>query len=535
MKVQIYDTTLRDGSQSEHIAFSLEDKLHLAERFDAAGFHYVEGGWPGSNPKDLLFFQRARHRNWKNTRIAAFGSTRHSSHRVQKDPNVRALLDAQTPTVTIFGKTWDLHVSRALEIPLEENLLLISETVAYLKNAGKEVIYDAEHFFDGWKANPEYALKTVAAAAKAGADFVVLCDTNGGSLPDEVRLGVRAARGEVRTSLGIHTHNDSDTATANSIAAVEEGCTMVQGTVNGLGERCGNANLCCVIPILELKLKRPCIGKDKVRELTTLSRYVAEIANMHLPNNLPFVGSSAFAHKGGIHVSAVLKHAATYEHLQPESVGNRRRVLVSDMSGKSNVVYKAKELGWKVDLAPEQLGAVVQQLKQKEYEGFQYEGADASFQLLVEGITGRAPQVFVLEGWQVLVDKDREGSLTSQASIKVKVGDEIEHVIAEGNGPVNALNRALKKSLAPFFPFLEKIHLDDYKVRVIDTHRGTAAKVRVLIESTDGKMRWNTIGVSENVLEASWQALIDSARFYIAQQQSRASGRRLRKGRATRS
>ncbi|MBI4455976.1 MAG: citramalate synthase [Acidobacteria bacterium] len=525
MKIFIYDTTLRDGSQSEHISFSVEDKLHVAGRLDEAGFHYIEGGWPGSNPKDLLFFQRARRQQWKRARIAAFGSTRHAKNKVQKDPNVQALLDAHTPTVTIFGKTWDLHVRKALGISLEENLQLISETVAYLKDSGKEVIYDAEHFFDGWKARPDYALKTLRAAEVAGADFVVLCDTNGGSLPDEIKAGVLVARQAVTCNLGIHTHNDSDTATANSIVAVESGCRMIQGTVNGLGERCGNANLCSVIPILELKLNRHCIGKEKVRELTTLSRYVAEVGNIYVPSNLPFVGTSAFAHKGGIHVSAVLKHTSTYEHLQPESVGNRRRVLISDMSGKSNVVYKAKELSWETKLAPEQLNAVIQELKQKEYEGFQYEGAEASFQLLVEDLVGKAPKFFTLEGWQVLIDKNRNGKLRSQASIKLKVGNEVEHVIAEGNGPVNALNRALKKSLSPFFPSIERIHLNDYKVRVIDTHRGTAAKVRVLIESTDGQSRWNTIGVSENVLEASWQALVDGIRFYLGQQQDRSSPR----------
>jgi len=526
MNVFIYDTTLRDGSQSEHISFSLEDKLHLATRFDQAGFHYVEGGWPGSNPKDLLFFQRARRLTWKLARITAFGSTRHAKNRVQKDSNIQALLDAHTTTVTIFGKSWELHVRKALGIPLTENLKLISESVEFLKDAGKEVIYDAEHFFDGWKARPEYALRTLKAAESAGADFIVLCDTNGGSLPSEIEAGVKAARQAVKGRLGIHAHNDSDTATANSIAAVELGCEMVQGTVNGLGERCGNANLCCIIPVLELKLDHRCLGKEKVRELTALSRYVAEVSNVHLPGNLPFVGSSAFAHKGGIHVSAVLKSPSTYEHLEPETVGNQRRVLISDMSGKSNVVYKARELGWKNDIPPDHLNAVVQKLKQKEYEGFQYEGADASFHLLVQDIADQVPQFFVLEGWQVLVDKNRDGELRSQATIKVRVGDQEEHVIAEGNGPVNALNRALKKSLAPFFPSIDKVHLDDYKVRVIDAHCGTAAKVRVLIESTDGERRWSSVGVSENVLEASWQALVDSVRYHLLQHTERAAAPR---------
>jgi 2-isopropylmalate synthase len=349
-----------------------------------------------------------------------------------------------------------------------------------------------------------------------------LCDTNGGSLPNEIQAGVEAARQAVKSRLGIHTHNDSDTATANSIAAVEKGCEMVQGTVNGLGERCGNANLCCIIPVLELKLDHHCLGTEKVRELTSLSRYVAEVANVHLPNNLPFVGSSAFAHKGGIHVSAVLRNPSTYEHLEPETVGNQRRVLISDMSGKSNVVYKAKELGWNNEITPDHLNAVVQKLKQKEYEGFQYEGAEASFRLLVQDIADQVPKFFVLEGWQVLVDKNRDGELRSQASIKVKVGDQVEHVIAEGNGPVNALNRALKKSLAPFFPSIDNVHLDDYKVRVIDAHSGTSAKVRVLIESTDGERRWSTVGVSVNVLEASWQALVDSARYHLLHHSDRA-------------
>jgi 2-isopropylmalate synthase len=527
MKISIYDTTLRDGSQSEHISFSLADKLHIAARLDEAGLDYIEGGWPGSNPKDLLFFQRARRRPWKHARVVAFGSTCHPRNKVRKDANLQALLDAGTPAVTIFGKSWDLHVRKALGISLEENLRLISESVAYLKYSGKEVIYDAEHFFDGWKARPEYALKTITAAAAAGADFIVLCDTNGGSLIAEIRAGVVQARQAVTTALGIHTHNDSEMAVANSITAVEEGCRMVQGTLNGLGERCGNANLCSVIPILELKLGFHCIGKAKLRELTSLSRYVAELANVHLPSNLPFVGNSAFAHKGGIHVSAVLKSGSTYEHLEPEAVGNKRRVLISDMAGKSNVVYKAKELGWKKDLDSDQLGAVVQKLKQKEHEGFQYEGAEASFELLVHELSDRLPKFFKLEGWQVLVEKNRDGKLRSQATIKVKVGDEVEHVVSEGNGPVNALNLALKKSLAPFFPSVEKIHLDDYKVRVVDAHRGTAAKVRVLIESTDGQRRWNTIGVSENVLEASWQALVDGVRFYLMQQQQRALARRV--------
>ncbi len=512
-QVFIYDCTLRDGTQAENIALGVRDKLHIAEKLDSFGIHYIEGGWPGSNPKDAEFFTKAAKMTWKNAKIAAFGSTRHWKNPVEKDPNIQALLDAETPVVTLVGKSWDFHVTQALKIKLEQNLLLVSESIEYLKNKGREVVFDAEHFFDGYKANPEYAMRVVSAARDAGADWIVLCDTNGGSLPgliSEAAGRVFALGGNV----GIHTHNDSELAVANSLAAVEAGAAMVQGTVNGYGERVGNANLTSIIPNLELKMGRHTVGREKLGELTELAFYVSETANVRLPNTLPYAGKSAFAHKGGIHVSAILKDNRTYEHISPELVGNSRRVLVSDLSGKSNLLYKIRELG---DFDPEKLdlSPLLKHIKKMEYEGYQFEGAEASFKLLVNHFTKGLVEPFRVNGFRMIVDQANNGDFISEATVKVCVDDEVEHTAAEGNGPVNALSMAVKKALGRFYPEILDIHLVDYKVRVLGSREGTAAKVRVLIESTDGKSSWTTVGVSSNVIEASWIAIVDGLLYKL--------------------
>lgn len=519
MKIYIYDTTLRDGTQGEGINFSVEDKLAIAAKLDEFGIDYIEGGWPGSNPRDAEFFRRARELNFRHARLAAFGSTRHPQNSVESDANLRELVAAETPTVTIFGKSWELHVAKSLGISLEENLKLIRESVAFLKGFEREVIYDAEHFFDGYRADPDYALSTIRAAEQAGASTIVLCDTNGGSLPGPLSEAVAAARRAVSVRLGIHTHNDSELAVANAIAAVEAGAVHVQGTINGCGERCGNANLCSIIPILELKLGLQTVGREKLRMLTELSRYVSEIANLSHNPSLPFVGKSAFAHKGGIHVSAVLKDAATYEHIDPELVGNSRRVLVSDLSGRSNLAYKAKELG--VELGATELRLLLEKLKELEFQGYSFEAAEASLVLLMHNLLGEQVEPFKLEGFRVVSEMRATGETASEATIKVRYGESSEHSAAEGVGPVHALDRALRKSLAKFFPSIREIELRDYKVRVLNARDGTAAKVRVLIESGDGQSTWSTVGVSENILEASWQALVDSIAYKLLKERNR--------------
>jgi 2-isopropylmalate synthase len=513
-KIFTYDTTLRDGTQGEDVAFSAEDKVKIAKRLDAFGIDYIEGGWPGSNPKDMEFFERMQHVPMAHAKIVAFGSTRRAKNAVEDDQNVQALIAAGTPVVTIFGKTWIFHVKTALGITEEENLEIIADTVSYLKKNGKEVIYDAEHFFDGYKADASYAVKTLEAARAAGADVIVLCDTNGGTLPQDVAEIVAAVRLAVPGTLGIHTHNDSDLAVANAIAAIENGCTHVQGTMNGYGERCGNANMCSVIPVLQLKMNRRCVDDDKLHMLTPLSHYVSELANLKHRKNLPFVGQSAFAHKGGIHVSAVMKSPLTYEHCDPAGVGNVRRVLVSDLSGKSNILYKAQELGMSVDDAS--LQAVVDDLKTMEHEGYQYEDAEGSFELLIKKNTGRVRDFFVLERFKVSIHKDSmDGAARSEAMIKIRVGGISEITAAEGIGPVNALDRALKKALERFYPAVTHMRLTDYKVRVLDTKKGTAAKVRVLIETEGETSSWNTVGVSNDVVDASWKALVDSVSYHL--------------------
>jgi 2-isopropylmalate synthase len=515
-KIFTYDTTLRDGTQGEEVSFSAEDKIKIAKRLDAFGIDYIEGGWPGSNPKDMEFFEKAQSVTFTHAKIAAFGSTRRAKNPVEQDANIKALLDARTPVVTIFGKTWLLHVKEALQITEEENLEIIADSVAYLKKNGKEVVYDAEHFFDGYKTDKVYAIKTLTAAQSAGADVIVLCDTNGGTMPWEVSEIVAEMKHHITVQLGIHTHNDCEMGVANALAAVQHGAVHVQGTINGYGERCGNANLCSIIPNLELKMDAQTVGSDQLKKLTDLSRYVSELANLKHKKNMAFVGESAFAHKGGVHVSAVMKTPKTYEHVEPELVGNVRRVLVSDLSGRSNVLYKAEELGLKIDDRSPAAQKVVEELKEMEHYGYYFEDAEASFELLVKKHTGEIRKLFELERFKISIHKDsNDAEARSEAMIKVRVGDETEITAAEGNGPVNAMDKALRKALERFYPQLKEIQLTDYKVRVLDSQNATAAKVRVLIETKNGTSSWNTVGVSSDVVDASWKALVDSITYHL--------------------
>ena len=515
MKVKLYDTTLRDGTQGEGISFSVEDKILIARKLDELGIDYIEGGWPGSNVRDAEFFVRARSLTLKHARLAVFGSTCHPRNRPEADPNLAALLAAETPAVTIFGKTWNLHVTKALGITLGQNLEIIESSVAYLKSAGREVIYDAEHFFDGFRADPDYAIETIRAAERGGADTLTLCDTNGGTITDRLKEIFYRVREAVSVPLGIHTHNDSDLAVANSAAAVACGATQVQGTINGYGERCGNANLCSLIPLLELKFGCETIGRYRLARLTQVSRYVAELANLTHRADLPFVGRSAFAHKGGIHVSAVMRDPATYEHIDPELTGNGRRVLVSDLSGKSNIQYKAAEMGLDLDADDSRLRPVVKRVKELEHQGFQFEAAEASFRLLLEEALGRYRNHFDLESYSVSTNRNSIGDIVSEATVRIRVNGREEEAFAEGCGPVHALDRALRRALSGAFECLSEVHLIDYKVRVLDTDKATAAKVRVLIQTSDGRESWSTVGVSENILEASWQALSDALNYKL--------------------
>jgi len=516
-EVEIYDTTLRDGSQAEGINFSVYDKVQIAEKLDELGFHYIEGGWPGSNPKDASFFREVRKVRFKKAKISAFGSTRKAGVRVEEDRNIRLLLEAETPAVAIFGKSWVLHVHEALKTTLDENLRMIEDSVAFLSREGREVIFDAEHFFDGFKDDPEYALKTLQVACDAGARVLVLCDTNGGTLPFEVEEVFRKVREffgdrqDVR--LGIHAHNDSGVAVANSLVAVQLGATHVQGTMNGYGERCGNANLCTIIPNLKLKMNLHPVSDESLRKLFEASHFVSEIANMKHDDYQPYVGRSAFAHKGGIHASAMLRHPRTYEHVSPELVGNARRILVSEQAGRSNLIYRAEEMGIKLDARDSKVAALIQKIKEAENEGYQFEGADASFEILLREALGETMKSFGLEGFRVIVEKRGEEDATTEATIKVRVGEEVVHTASEGDGPVHALDNALRKALERIYPALRKIRLADYKVRVLSEKEGTAARIRVLIQSTDGEKTWGTVGVSTDVIEASWEALADSIQY----------------------
>jgi len=541
--VLLYDTTLRDGTQGENINFSVEDKLKIARKLDDFGIHYIEGGWPGSNPKDRSFFEKARSLNFCHSKLTAFGSTCRPHTAPDSDPNVQALLESDTPVVAIFGKSWGLHVRQVMNNTGKENLAMIRETVAYLKSHDREVIYDAEHFFDGYRDDPDYALLTLKAACEAGADCIVLCDTNGGTLPFDVETII----GEVRQSLenrpqdagpleppriGIHTHNDSGLAVANAITAVRSGATMVQGTINGYGERCGNADLNSIIPILHLKMKRSCVDQENLAKLKSLSRFVSETANLVPINTRPFVGKSAFAHKGGIHVSAIMKTPRAYEHIDPDLVGNRRRVLVSDLSGKSNVEYKARELGLDLGGNGHDSRQIVSRIKDLEEQGYQFDVADGSFRILVQKFTDQFRPYFELESFRVTIEKDRDLPCTAHATIKISVDGKPEITAAEGKGPVSALDNALRKALDRFYPDLEAMRLVDFKVRVIDGREGTAAKVRVFIESRDHDGLWSTLGVSEDIIEASWQALADSFQYKLAKGKAEQPRRQIRECKA---
>lgn len=520
-RIEIYDTTLRDGAQTEDVSFSVEDKLRITEKLDELGIHYIEGGWPGSNPKDVEYFKKVRRIPLDNARIVAFGSTHRPKHRVEDDANIKALLNSKTSAVCIVGKTWDFHVREALRITLEENIEIIHNSISYLKRYTDKVFFDAEHFFDGYRDSPEFSMKCLIAAQDAGADCVVLCDTNGGTLPDRIRTVTEMVVKTLSVDVGIHAHNDSECAVANSIIAVQCGASHVQGTVNGLGERCGNANLCSVIPNLQLKLGLEVITAEQLRRLREVSRYINEIANLRHFKRQPFVGDSAFAHKGGIHVSAIIKRPETYEHIRPELVGNSQRVLISDLAGKSNILRKASEFGIRLDPDSPQVQEIVTELKELENQGFQFEGAEASFELLMKKALGLHKRFFDLIGFRVIVEKrkEKEESL-SEATIMVKVGGHIEHTAAIGNGPVNAIDNALRKALEKFYPQLRDVKLHDYKVRVLTAGKGTSAKVRVLVESGDEDRRWGTVGVSENIIEASWQALVDSIEYKLLREEA---------------
>ena len=514
-KVKIYDTTLRDGMQAEGISFSLKDKLAIAKKLDALGIHYIEGGWPGSNPKDIDFFKEIAKVPLKQAKISAFGSTCRADKMAGDDPNLKTMLRAETSVVTIFGKSWTLHVKKVLKTTLPGNIRMIKDSVSFMKRKGKEVIYDAEHFFDGYKDNPGYALRTLKAAEKAGADYIVLCDTNGGVMPYEIEDISRKVRREIKVPLGIHTHNDSGMAAANSLMAVKAGCTQVQGTINGYGERCGNADLCVLIPSLKLKLGIGCISDEQLRTLKETSIYVSELANLIPDGRQPFIGDSAFAHKGGMHVDAVRKIPLSFEHIKPELVGNRQRVLVSELSGKGNILYKASQFGLDLSKDSPQTKKMVKVLKELEHRGYQFEAAEGSFELLMKKSLGKHKKLFGLEGFRVSVEKREDNRLISEATIKVKVGGVREHTAAEGDGPVNALDNALRKALEKFYPALTDMHLSDFKVRILDPKSGTAAQTRVLIESRDHRDTWMTVGVSENIIEASWQALVDSIEYKL--------------------
>ncbi len=511
-KVYTYDTTLRDGSQAEGVNFSLEDKLRIAQKLDEFGIDYIEGGWPYANPKDNLFFQKIKRLRFEHAKPVAFGSTRKPGKTVKEDKQIEALIKAEVPAITIFGKSWDLHVTDALKTSLEENLDMVYESVEFLKKYVDEVIFDAEHFFDGYTANPDYALAVLEAALRGGADWIVLCDTNGGKLPHEVHEITQEVRKKFPDAkIGIHAHNDSETAVANSIMAVLAGARQVHGTINGIGERTGNANLCSIIPNLQLKLRFDVVPEENLKKLTELARFVAELSNMPLPRNMPYVGESAFAHKGGVHASAVMKKAITYEHIDPELVGNKRKITVSDLAGRSNLLYKLKEFGIEVDEKSPELLKLVEKIKELEKEGYHFEAADASLELLCRRHFGLVKDYFDFDAYRVLIAKRKDDSLpTSEATVRLAVEGVDEHTAALGNGPISALDKALRKALEEFYPNLKEMQLIDYKVRIINESEGTGAKVRVLVESTDGKRKWGTVGVSENVIEASWIALRDA-------------------------
>jgi len=513
--LEIYDTTLRDGAQAEDVSFSVEDKVRIAQKLDDLGVHFIEGGWPGANPKDIEFFRIIKTIPLQHASVVAFGSTRKASNPVDKDPTIQALLSADTQTITLFGKSWTFQVTDALGISLSKNIELIKDSIEYLQSKGRRVFYDAEHFFDGYKADPEYALNTIRAAVEAGAARIILCDTNGGSMPWEIREICRAVQTECSVPLGIHAHNDCEMAVANSLIAIETGVMQVQGTINGIGERCGNANLTSIVPNLQLKMKRPALG-DRLGRLKDVSGFVTEIANLMPNKHQPYVGDAAFAHKGGVHIHAVLKNPATYEHINPARVGNRQRMLVSDYAGRSGILEKIESYGLTIAKDHSKVSELVETLKERESQGYQFEGAEGSFELLMRKVMGSHTPSFQLLGFRVVVErKQDDGTSMSEATVTVKVDETVAHAQGTGAGPVNALDHALRKSLERFYPELREVKLLDYKVRVLSANRGTESKVRVLIESGDHKDKWGTVGVSENIMEASWQALADSIEYKL--------------------
>lgn len=514
--LEIYDTTLRDGAQAEDVSFSVEDKVHIAQKLDELGIQYIEGGWPGANPKDIEFFRIIKTVPLTHATIVAFGSTRKASNPVQKDPTIQALLAAETQTITLFGKSWALHVTDALGISLSKNLELIGDSIAYLRSKDRRVFYDAEHFFDGYKTNPDYALDTIRRALDAGAERVILCDTNGGTMPWEIRDICSVVKRECPVPLGIHAHNDTEMAVANSLVAIQAGVVQVQGTINGIGERCGNANLCSILPNLELKMKRAALSGHRLVRLREVSSFVTEIANLMPNKHQPYVGDSAFAHKGGVHIHAVQKNPATYEHIVPGAVGNRQRMLMSDYAGRSGLLQKAEEYGVRLSKDHAKLQELLAMLKDLENQGYQFEGAEGSLELLIRKAVGMHRPAFQLLGFRVIVEKrEADEAPISEATIMVKVGEAVEHTAAVGAGPVNALDHALRRALEKFYPQLKEVKLLDYKVRVLAANKGTASKVRVLLESGDHKKQWGTVGVSENIMEASWQALVDSIEYQL--------------------
>ncbi len=514
-QIIIYDTTLRDGSQTEGVSYTVNDKVKITAKLDELGVHYIEGGWPGSNPKDKDFFAMMKGKKLKNAKLAAFGSTRRANIKPEEDTNLNELIASETPTVTIFGKSWDLHVKDVLKTTLDENCAMISDSITFLKKHKREVFYDAEHFFDGYKNNPSYALKTLLAAQKAKADCIILCDTNGGTLPDEITAIAKEVRKKIKTQLGIHTHNDQGLAVANSLAAIKSGCVQVQGTFNGLGERCGNADLCTIMAILHTKLKMKSIPDSKIKLLMDASYYISEVSNYNLTSNHPFVGHSAFAHKGGVHIDAMLKNPMAYEHIKPELVGNHRRLLTSELAGKMPIILKAQKMNINIDKNSPIAKEIMKELQEKEYQGYQFEGADASFELFMKRRLKLYEPFYYLEGFKVYTERRLDGSVGAGATVRLKVNGHDEMAAVEGNGPVEVLDRALRTALLRTYPSLNDIHLSDYKVRVLDTKAGTGARVRVLIESHDQHDSWTTVGVHDNVIEASWEALVDSIEYKL--------------------
>ena len=515
-EIKIYDTTLRDGSQGEGISFSVIDKIKIAKKLDEFEVHYIEGGWPGSNPKDMEFFKQAMKLKFRSSQLVGFGSTRRPKISPADDDNLKALIRSGVKAAAVFGKTSDMHVIEVLKVSLQENLRMIKDTVEFLKTKNLYVFYDAEHFFDGYLKNKDYALETIRSAVSGGCDAIVLCDTNGGMLTHELSTIVRAVSSECQhVALGIHTHNDSGMAIANTIAGVESGARIVQGTINGYGERCGNADLCAIIPNLQLKMGYRCLPESKLKELTEVSRYISEISNMKPQDNQPFVGRSAFAHKGGVHINAVMKNPVSYEHVAPDKVGNHRRILVSELSGKTSIILKAKDMELDLTKDDPKTKKILKLIQALENTGYHYEAADGSFELLIKKELKKYKPFFTLEGFKVNIEKREDNTLISEAIIKLNVNRKEEHTAAVGDGPVNALDNALRKALTKFYPTLAKMHLSDFKVRVLDEKTGTAARVRVLIQSEDDTSSWGTVGVSENMIEASWQALVDSVEYKL--------------------